>query len=50
MSECKHIETRTNLDGELTERTWNRIWCPDCGLRLEEPGPTRPFKLKDYQR
>ena len=50
MYECLHIETYYNLDGEELERRWNRIFCPDCGVRLEAPGPTRPFKLKDYQR
>ena len=50
MYKCLHIEKYYNLDGEELERRWNRIFCPDCGVRLEAPGPTRPFKLKDYQR
>jgi len=48
--ECNHQETRTNLDGEVTFRTWNRIFCPDCGTIIEAPGKTRPFKLRPEQR
>ena len=50
MSECQHIEKYVNLDGETVERPWTRIFCPDCGKRIEAPGPTRPFKLKPHQR
>ena len=50
MYECLHIETYYNLDGEELERCWKRMFCPDCGVRLEAPGPTLPFKLKPYQK
>jgi RNase P subunit RPR2 len=50
MSKCQHLETYTNLDGETLQRPWKRMFCPDCKVRLEAPGPTRPFHLKPHQR
>lgn len=46
MNECQHIEKYENLDGNKLERPWNRIFCPDCGVRIVEEYKTDPFKLR----
>jgi hypothetical protein len=50
MTDCKHVQLVTDLDGNIVEKPYTNIFCPDCGKRLEAPGPTRPFKLKPHQR
>ena len=46
MNECLHIEKYENLDGDKLERPWNRIFCPDCGVRIVGEYKTDPFKLR----
>jgi hypothetical protein len=46
MNECLHIEKYENLDGDKLERSWNRIFCPDCGVRIVGEYKTDPFKLR----
>ena len=48
--ECKHVKQVTNYAGEIIERRYTSLFCPDCDARIDEPGPTRPFKLKKWQR
>ena len=48
--DCKHVATVENYFGEPIERPYTSIFCPDCGVRIEAPGPTRPFKLRPDQR
>jgi len=48
--ECKHVQLIETINGEIIERPWFRIFCPDCGKRIEPPGPTRPFRLRPDQR
>jgi|GEM_PF-2953586 len=47
---CKHVYTTEDFAGNLVERPYTSIFCPDCGKRIEAPGPTRPFKLRPDQR
>jgi len=47
---CTHTKKTVNFAGETVETQYTNIFCPDCGIRLEAPGPTRPFKLKQHQR
>lgn len=47
---CKHVKLVTNYFGEVVERKYPGLFCPDCGVRIQEPGPTRPFHLKPHQR
>jgi len=44
-NDCRHVKIETNYDGEQVERPYNNIFCPDCGKRIVEAFPTRPFKL-----
>ena len=46
MNECLHIEKYENLDGDKLERPLNRIFCPDCGVRIVGEYKTDPFKLR----
>jgi len=47
---CPHTYVTTDLDGNPVTRDWSRMFCPDCGARLEAPGPTKPFHLRPEQR
>lgn len=47
--ECKHTEEVETFNG-IEERPYTSIFCPECGKRIEAPGPTRPFKLRPEQR
>jgi|FreactcultuFSWF8_1027224.scaffolds.fasta_scaffold02483_5 hypothetical protein len=44
--ECQHIEKHVTVDGNIVERPWKNIFCPDCGRRIQESFPTNPFKLR----
>jgi hypothetical protein len=47
---CDHTYETTDYDGNTVSVKWSRMFCPDCGTRLEAPGPTKPFHLKPHQR
>jgi len=46
MQECEHIEKKVNLDGNIVERPWDRIFCPDCGKKIVTDYKATPFKLQ----
>ena len=48
--ECTHGQQVEDFYGNLVERPYTSIFCPDCGKRIEAPGKTRPFKLRPEQR
>jgi len=50
MSDCDHTYLSEDFHGNQVERLYTSIFCPDCGKRIEPPGPTRPFKLRPDQR
>jgi len=50
MTDCTHTYVRLDFDGKEVQVPWARIFCPDCGLRLEPAGPTKPFRLRADQR
>jgi predicted RNA-binding Zn-ribbon protein involved in translation (DUF1610 family) len=43
--ECKHMDKTPNLDGEVKEKPYKSIFCPDCGERLVRDYKARAFKL-----
>ena len=47
---CKHTYGVLNSQGEPVKIRYTRMFCPDCGERLEAPGPTKPFRLRPDQR
>ena len=47
MSDCKHTKSVENYHGETVERKYPGLFCPDCGARIQEASPTRPFKLRN---
>ena len=50
MSDCGHTYQTYDIDRNIVTVKWARMFCPDCGLRLEAPGPNKPFHLKPHQR
>lgn len=48
--ECNHTYKATNYFNEVVERKHPGLFCPDCGVRIEKPSPTRPFRLRPDQR
>ena len=47
MEPCKHVERKTNLDGETIEKPYTSLWCPDCHLRIVRDYKASPFKLRN---
>ena len=47
---CRHVKLVNKPDGVVAERPYSSIFCPDCGVRIEPPGKTRPFHLRPEQR
>jgi len=47
---CPHAYEVLDFDGNPVSKPYTNIFCPDCGLRIEAPGPTKPFQLKPHQR
>lgn len=47
---CPHAYEVLDFDGNPSLKHYTSIFCPDCGKRLEAPGPTKPFHLKPHQR
>lgn len=46
MEECKHIEKKVNEFGEVVERPYKNIFCPDCKERLVWDYKAEAFKLQ----
>jgi hypothetical protein len=46
MEKCNHIEKKINEFGEMVEKPYHSIFCPDCGLRLVRDYKAEAFKLK----
>lgn len=42
---CTHTYGVLNSQGEPVKIRYTRMFCPNCGERLEAPGPTKPFAL-----
>lgn len=38
---CTHTYGVLNSQGEPVKIRYTRMFCPDCGERLEAPGPTK---------
>jgi len=47
---CAHALKTVDYDGNPVEKPYSSIFCPECGARIEPPGPTKPFHLRPDQR
>ena len=47
---CTHALKTVDYDGNPVEKPYTSIFCPECGARIEAPGPTKPFHLRPDQR